>query len=150
MITIENTQECFVQLWLRLERTRCMLRVQCKRFCIRHIMKMWFDHEATDDLIWEVCSKTVIDDQNLCGWDELPRPSLYPRWHRELLRAIVAIRLGIGMRKVNLHELDAAYSIAFPNSTPINVNKKKRSATPLQRYSSKPNQQEENESKKHE
>ena len=146
-MNIQNSQECFVQLWLRLERTRRMLRVQCKRFCIRHIMKMWFGHEATDDLIWEVCSKTVVDDQNLCGWDELPRPALYPRWHRELLRAIVAIRLGIGMRKVNLRELDAAYSIAFPNSTPINVNKKKRSATPLQCYSSKPNNQEENENK---
>jgi len=43
-----------------------------------------------------------------------------------LLRAIVAVRLGIGMRKVDLKALDAAYSIAFPKSTPINVNKKKR------------------------
>lgn len=151
MMKIVNNQACFVRLWLRLERTRRLLRVQCKRFCIRHIMKMWFDHEATDDLIWEVCSKTVIDDQPICGWDELPRPALYPRWHRELLRAIVAIRLGIGMRKVNLHELDAAYSIAFPDSTPINVNKKKRGATPLQRYSSKTNQQQEkDERNKHE
>ena len=150
MITIENNQACFVRLWRKLERTRCMLRVQCKRFCIRHIMKMWFGYEATDDLIWEVCSKTVVDDQNLCGWDELPRPALYPRWHRELLRAIVATRLGIGMRKVHLPELDAAYSIAFPDSTPINVNKKKRGATPLQRYSSKTNQQEKDERSKHE
>ena len=150
-MSIENSQECFVRLWRKLERTRCMLRVQCKRFCIRHIMKIWFGYEATDDLIWEVCSKTVVDDQNLCGWDELPRPALYPRWHRELLRAIVATRLGIGMRKVNLHELDAAYSIAFPDSTPINVNKKKRGATPLQRYSSKTNQQQEkDERSKHE
>ena len=147
MITIENTQECFVRLWLRLERTRRILRMQCKRFCVRHILKMWFGHEATDDFIWEVCTKTVVDDQSICGWDELPRPALYPRWHRELLRAIVATRLEIGMRKVLLPELDAAYSIAFPDSTPINVNKKKRSATPLQRYSSKPNNQEENENK---
>ena len=55
------------------------------------------------------------------------------------------------LRKVNLHELDAAYSIAFPDSTPINVNKKKRGATPLQRYSSKTNQQQEkDERNKHE
>lgn len=43
----------------------------------------------------------------------------------ELLRALVAVRLDIGIRKVHLHDLDAAYSIAFPHSTPINVNKKK-------------------------
>jgi len=142
---IENNQACFVRLWLRLERTRRMLRVQCKRFCIRNIMKMWFGHEATDDLIWEVCNKIDIDDQTICGWDELPRPALYPRWHRELLRAIVATRLGIGMRKVHLPELDAAYSLAFPKSTPINVNKKKHCATPLQCYSSKSNQQQDHE-----
>jgi len=29
------------------------------------------------------------------------------------------------MRKVDLKALDSAYSIVFPNSTPINVNKKK-------------------------
>ena len=34
--------------------------------------------------------------------------------------------MGISYWKVNLKALDAAYSIAFPNSTPINVNKKKR------------------------
>ena len=48
------------------------------------------------------------------------------RKHRELLRAIVAVRLGIGMRKVKLFNLDMAYSIAFPHSTPININKKGR------------------------
>ena len=52
-------------------------------------------------------------------------PSLYPLKHRELLRAIVAVRLGISYYKqVNLKALDSAYSIAFPKSTPINVNKK--------------------------
>ena len=119
MVKIENNQECFVQLWRRLERTRQLLRGQCKRFCIRRILKSWFPVEATDDFIWEVC--------NLCdqeGWNELPLPSLYPRKHRELLRAIVAVKTGISYWKVNLKALDAAYSIAFPNSTPINVNKK--------------------------
>ena len=46
--------------------------------------------------------------------------------HRELLRAIVAVRLGISYYKINLRALDAAYSIAFPKSTPININKKKK------------------------
>ena len=131
---IQNNKECFVRLWLRLERTRRLLRVQCKRFCVRNILKMWFDDvpsashgcRSFDDFVWEVCNKTVLDDQPIFGWDELPPPALYPRWHRELLRAIVATYLGIGMRKVSLPALDAAYSTAFPNSTPINVNKKKR------------------------
>ena len=121
MVTIENTQECFVQLWLRLERTRRLLGGQYKRFCIRNVLKSWFPAEANDNFIWEVC--------HLCeqeGWNELPLPSLYPRKHRELLRAIVAVKTGISYWKINLKALDAAYSIAFPNSTPINVNKKKR------------------------
>ena len=118
---IQNTQECFVQLWLRLERTRRLLGGQYKRFCIRNVLRSWFGTMATDDIIWEVCNKC---DQ--AGWDELPIPSLYPRKHRELLRAIVSIKLGISYYKIDLKALDAAYSVAFPNSTPINVNKKKR------------------------
>ena len=122
---IENTQACFVQLWLRLERTRRLLGGQYKRFCIRHILKSWFGTQANDDFIWEVCQRTIIDDESVCGYDTLPPPSLYPRKHRELLRSIVSVCLGIGMRKVNLKALDKAYTIAFPRSTPINVNKKK-------------------------
>ena len=121
MVKIENNQECFVKLWLRLERTRRHLGGQCKRFCIRNVLKSWFGGEATDDMIWEVC--------HLCeqeGWNELPLPSLYPRKHRELLRAIVAVRTGISFWKINLKVLDAAYSEAFPHSTPINVNKKRK------------------------
>lgn len=121
MMEIQNNQECFVQLWLLLERTRQLLTRQCKRFCIRRVMKSWFPAEANDDFIWKVCS---LCDQ--AGWDELPAPSLYPRKHRELLRAIVAVKTGISFYKINLKALDAAYSVAFPNSTPINVNKKKR------------------------
>ena len=120
MITIENNQECFVQLWRLLERTRRLLGGQYKRFCIRNVLKAWFGYEATDDFIWEVC---MLCEQE--GWNELPPPSLYPRKHRELLRAVVAVRLGISFyKKVNLKALDKAYSIAFPNSTPIDVNKK--------------------------
>ena len=126
MIEIQNNQECFVQLWRILERTRRLLGGQYKRFCIRRVLKMWFGVEATDDFIWEVCHTAAVDGEPQEGWNELPAPSLYPRKHRELLRAIVAIRLGIGMRKVDLKALDAAYSIAFPKSTQINVNKKKR------------------------
>ena len=121
MVKIENNQECFVKLWLRLERTRRLFGGQCKRFCIRNVLKSWFGGEATDDMIWEVC--------HLCeqeGWNELPLPSLYPRKHRELLRAIVAVRSGISFWKINLKVLDAAYSEAFPHSTPLNVNKKRK------------------------
>ena len=121
MVKIENNQECFVKLWLRLERTRRLFGGQCKRFCIRNVLKAWFGGEATDDMIWEVC--------HLCeqeGWNELPAPSLYPRKHRELLRAIVAVRTGISFWKINLKVLDAAYSEAFPHSTPLNVSKKRK------------------------
>ena len=118
---IQNTQECFVQLWLRLERTRRLLGGQCKRFCIRRVLKTWFGFEATDDFIWEVCSRCGQE-----GWNELPLPSLYPRKHRELLRAIVSVKLGISYYKIDLKALDSAYSIAFPKSTPLNVNKKRK------------------------
>ena len=121
MMDIQNNQECFVVLWRKLELTRRLLRGQCRRFCIRRVLKSWFPAEANDDFIWEVC--------RLCeqeGWNELPPPSLYPRKHRELLRAIVAVRLGISFYKIDLKALDKAYSEAFPKSTPINVSKKKK------------------------
>ena len=125
---IKNTQECFVQLWLRLERTRRLFRAQYKRFCVRRLLQAWFGSGATDDFIWEVChlASEMLNEEEVCGWDELPSPQLQPRKHRELLRAIVAVKLDIGMRKVKLRALDTAYSIAFPHSTPINVNKKKK------------------------
>ena len=124
MIKIENNKDCFVQLWLRLERTRRLLGGQSRRFCIRNVLKAWFGIRATDDLIWEVCHRAAVDDEPQEGWNELPLPSLYPRKHRELLRAIVAVKTGISYYKVNLKALDKAYSIAFPKSTAINVNKK--------------------------
>ena len=119
MITIANNQECYVRLWRRLERTRRLLGGQCKRFCIRNVLKSWFGGEATEDFIWQVCSRCEQE-----GWNELPLPSLYPRKHRELLRAIVSVWLGISFYKINLKALDSAYSIAFPKSTPLNVSKK--------------------------
>ena len=126
MVKIENNKECFVQLWLLLERTRRMLGAQYKRFCIRNVLKAWFGVQATDGFIWEVCHNTVVNDEPVCGNDTLPPPSLYPRKHRELLRAIVSVKLGLSARQVKLPELDAAYSIAFPNSTALNINKKKK------------------------
>ena len=129
MMEIQNTQECFVMLWRRLERTRRLLGGQYKRFCIRNVMKAWFGPEATDDRIWEVCHRALVDGEPQEGWNELPLPSRYPRKHRELLRAIVSVQLGISYYKINLKALDKAYSIAFPNSTPINVNKKRGGKT---------------------
>jgi hypothetical protein len=121
MINIDNNQECFVQLWRLLERTRRLLGGQYKRFCIRRVLKTWFGYEANDNFIWEVC--TLCEQE---GWSELPLPSLYPRKHREFLRAVVAVKTGISFYRIDLKALDAAYSIAFPKSTPINVKKKKR------------------------
>ena len=126
MMEIRNDYECFVQLWLRLERTRQLLAMQYKRFCIRRVLQSWLGAEASDDFIWEVCFNTVVDDRQFYGLDELPAPALHPRASREFLRALVAVRLGIGMRKVDLKALDRAYSEAFPHSTPLNVSKKKR------------------------
>ena len=133
MNEIENTQECFVRLWRKLERTRRLLGGQHKRFCIRNVLKAWWGDKATDDKVWEVCRRASLmlesdndDYKPVYGNDLLPLPSLYPRKHRELLRAVVSVTLGIGMRKVDLKALDAAYSIAFPQSTPMNVNKKKK------------------------
>ena len=126
MIIIENNYDCFVALWRQLERTRQLFGMQYRRFCIRRVLVSWLGSEATDDMIWEVCFNTVVDGEQLYGLDELPAPALHPRACREFLRALVAVRLGIGMRKVDLKALDRAYSEAFPHSTPLNVNKKKK------------------------
>ena len=127
MIEILNNEECFVQLWLRLERTRQLFGMQYRRFCIRRVMHSWLGSEATDELIWEVCQLASTHEyEPVYGLDELPAPALHPRRCREFLRALVAVKLGIGVRKVNLKALDRAYSVAFPHSTPLNVNKKRR------------------------
>ena len=125
MIKMENNEACFVQLWLRLERTRQLLGMQYRRFCIRRVLQLWLGDEATDDFIWEVCFNTVVDDEQVYGLDELPAPALHPRKCREFLRSLVAVKMGIGMRKVDLEALDRAYSVAFPHSTPLNDNKKR-------------------------
>lgn len=127
MVKIENNYECFVELWRRLERTRQMFGMQYRRFCIRRVMQSWLGSEATDEMIWEVCQlATEHEYEPVYGFDELPVPALHPRRSREFLKALVAVKLGIGVRKVDLKGLDKAYSKAFPGSTPLNVNKKKR------------------------
>lgn len=127
-IEIRNSQECFVALWRELERTRQRFGVEYRRFCIRRVMREWFGAEATDDYIWDVCYMVSdhVDDP-VYGLTELPLPSLYPLVHREFLRALVAVKLGLTPCKVKLQALDAAYSIAFPRSTAIHTDKKKKS-----------------------
>ena len=125
-IEIENTQACFVQLWLRLERTRQQFRREYKYYCIRRVLQTWFGAEATDDFIWRVCTLASHDEEIVCGYDLLPKPSLYPRVHRYFLHALVQVKLGLNSHQVLLGTVDQAYSIAFPLSTPINVEKKKR------------------------
>jgi len=118
---IENDKECFVRFWRLLERTRRYLRTQHKRFCIREVLKLWFGQAANDDFIWRVC---FLSEQE--GWNELQPPALYPRKHRELIRAIVAVKTGVSFWRIKLTALDAAYKVVFPNSTPININKKSK------------------------
>ena len=48
MSVIKNNQECFVQLWLRLERTRRLLGGQYKRFCVRNVLRSWFGSEVNE------------------------------------------------------------------------------------------------------
>ena len=90
-IDIQNNQECFVQLWLRLERTRQLFNEQCKCFCIRRVLQEWFGADATDDFIWQVCNIASKDEELICGYDILPKPASNPRKHRYLLQAIVLV-----------------------------------------------------------
>lgn len=127
MVTIENSYECFVELWRQLERTRQLMGMQYRRFCIRRVMKAWLGEAATDEMVWEVCRLATMDEERpVGGLDELPPPGIRPRKSREFLRALVAVREGIGIRKVDLRALDRAYSAVFPQSRPIDLNKKGR------------------------
>ena len=137
MIDIENSKECFVALWQQLERTRQLLGMQYKRFCIRRILQSWLGPEATDDFIWDVCYDLFVDDRQIYGYDPLPPPSVEPRPHREFLIAFVGRKLGISPYKVNRQALDAAYSIAFPQSEPLNV-RNQRTNRPKGKRSKKP------------
>ena len=130
MVAIANNKESFVALWRQLEHTRRLLGMQYRRFSVRNVLKSWFGTEASDEMIWEVYRlATYNDERPVYGLNVLPVPSLYPRTSRELLRAVVAVRLGIGVRAVDEKALDEAYSEAFPYSTPLNVSKKRRERT---------------------
>ncbi len=146
---IENNLECFVQLWQQLERTRQLLTAQHRRFCVRSIIRSWVrlgiidlplpDSQSTHqqlsnskssnsqilecDLIWEVCLRASRPDSEVLGWNELPPPSTHPRIHREILVALLMVTLNLGKHNVRLHDLDEAYSIAFPGNTRLNVGK---------------------------
>ena len=126
---IENTQQCFVQLWLKLERTRRLFADHYRRFCIRNILKEWFGTKATDDFIWEVCNSIIIDEdmeQPVYGYDLLPSPKLQPRKSREFLRALIAVVLNIGIRKVDAKALNKAYEKAFPQGKKLKSDRKKK------------------------
>ena len=118
---IQDTETCYLQLWLLLEDTRQEFRAAYRRYCIRNILKSWFGPAATDDFVWEVCFRCQVP-----GLSELPAPTLEPRQHRELLRAVVATVLGKGVRHVDLGALDRTYHIAFPAHLMLNISKKRR------------------------
>lgn len=136
---IANNYDSFVALWRQLRQTHESFTAHHLRFCVRRIIQHWHktglitpEHLASlplegepegalDDFIWEVCLRS-----ELLGYDDLPPPELEPLPHREMLCALVMVVLKIGKQRVKLRDLDRAYSAAFPGSTPLNVNKKKR------------------------
>ncbi len=127
MVEIMNHEKSFVQLWRELERTEQLFGMQYRRFCIRRVMKSWLGEEADDEMIGEVCRRATRDEFDpVYGYDLLPSPLTHPRRSREFLRALVSVKLGIGVRKVDVKALDRAYSVAFPHRTPLNTNKKRR------------------------
>ncbi len=121
-MNIEKKLAYYVQLWVRLERTRRLLKRNCKRFCIRNVLKMWLGPRATDYFIWQVCHEC---DQY--GWDELPEPSISPCKNREFLRALITIM----DKKPKLPELDAAYLVVFPYNKASNIKQKVKKQNPL-------------------
>lgn len=132
---IDNTQEGFVTLWRRLEATRQLLAGQCRRFCVRNVLRSWFppgalpkprgEEMSFDDLVWNVC-RTASPSGEILGWTELPPPGIDPRPAREFLRALTVVALGLGARQVNFRALDESYSLVFPGKR-IDVGKKGRS-----------------------
>lgn len=135
MMLIDNTLESYVRLWQLLESTREQFTAEHRRYCVRRILHHWMPLRATDCFIWEVCwaasdwegASCLMDgDKIILGLDILPHPSRDPLWHREFLRALTQVVMGIPRRQVDTAALDRAYSIVFPHSTPLNVAKKRR------------------------
>lgn len=115
-MTIENNKGTFVQLWCELERTRVLFEAQGKRYCVRRILQYWGLAE---------CVEPACFRSKLLGYDLLPPPATQPLKHRALLIGLLSVYLKIGERSVKLKELDEAYTVAFPHSSPINVAKKR-------------------------
>ena len=136
---IENTKDCFMNLWHQLESTRQLLAGQSKRFCVRNVLRSWFPRGALsrprgeeisfDDLVWHVC-RLASPDGDILGWTELPPPSLNPRVHRELLRALTQVTLGLNYQQVKLRELERAYGEVFAGGAKLNTNKKRQRPSP--------------------
>ncbi|MGM9697328.1 MAG: hypothetical protein ACI3Y0_01610 [Prevotella sp.] len=128
---IEDNKDCYEQLWRNLKHARRLLWMQNRRFCVRRIIQSWFpfgiQQPSGRTLSCGEVMEQVCDLSQLCGYDLLPPPSLYPLPHRELLRAVVCVALDKGQRSIDLEALDSAYSIVFPRSTKLNVSKKKHS-----------------------
>lgn len=127
---IENTSACMERMWHLLVKTKVVLKVSHKRFCPLNVLKLWHEEGlfsakqiggGMDEAYFEVCHLAELE-----GLERLPCIPLYPRKHRELIRAVIAVNCGIGMRHVNLRELDRTFSIVFPYATKINVSKKKK------------------------
>lgn len=117
-------------LWRLLVKTQRVLKESHRRFCPLNVLKLWHEERlfsakavegGMDDAYFEVCHLAELE-----GYEQLRRISLYPRKHRELLRAVVAVSCGIGIRQVDTKALDHAYSLVFPHATPINVRKIRR------------------------
>lgn len=134
MMLIDNTLESFVGLWQLLESTREQFTAEHRRYCVRRILHHWMPLRATDRFIWEVCwaasdwdnvEEVNGEDRIVLGMDLLPCPAQSPLWHREFLRALTQVVMGIPRRRVDTAALDRAYSIVFPHSTPLNVAKKR-------------------------
>ena len=136
---IENTLEGYKALWQQLETTRQLFVQQGKRYCLRSVILSWArqgflqpaegnvrEPQSTDDLIWNICRLTAYGKYQVLGRDELPPPSLAPRKHREILIALVMQVLFLSKQRIDHVAVDVAYRLVFPQSTPLNVAKKRK------------------------
>lgn len=113
----------YARLWRMLERYRQWCMENHKRFCLRRVVKLYFGETVMlERQILQACRISLLG-----GYEELPPAASHPRRQREMVRALACMELGLTERRINLHLMDAAYSVVFPDSTPLNINKKKLS-----------------------
>ena len=89
-------------------------------------MKLYFTINALSHCDWKDCTAQLVEevqDKHVLLVAEENNVDC------NAVRVHFAGKTGISFYKINLKALDAAYSIAFPKSTPLNVNKKKKSAS---------------------